>query len=178
MKRTLRQPSCTGCPHNLHYGDAVPKKQFGVMMHCGEHFCTGSKRARRFKRSDPKIAVPQWCPKRKSPCDLRVYSLKSTQAWQMHCFLSDDPDDPLYISEYRYALASSSKIVLTPQEFWKRQQSEPAADLLEAAVPLYSVVEIDDGLAPAFFYKTVDGFKIVPYFNAKKARVNRMEETV
>ena len=56
MKYTLRCPSCTGCPHDLYFGEAIPKKQFSVMMHCGEHFCTGGKKARRFKRSDPKIA--------------------------------------------------------------------------------------------------------------------------
>ncbi len=37
MKYTLRRPSCLGCPHNLHFGDFVPKKQYGVMMHTGEH---------------------------------------------------------------------------------------------------------------------------------------------
>ena len=85
MKYTLRCPSCTGCPHDLYFGEAIPKKQFSVMMHCGEHFCTGGKKARRFKRSDPKIAVPQWCPKRKSPCELRVYALKSIQDWHFSC---------------------------------------------------------------------------------------------
>ena len=175
---TVRQPTCAGCPHDLHFGDAISKKQFGVMMHCGEHFCTGSKRARRFKRGDPKFKVPAWCPKRKIPCELRVYTLKSSRDLQMHHLLSDNPDDPLYISEHRYALASSAKTELTPQEFWKRCQSESYTDLLGMDIPLYSVVEIDDGLAPAFFYRTADGLTLTPYFNAEKARKNRMEETV
>ena len=178
MTDTVRQPTCAGCPHDLHFGDAISKKQFGVMMHCGEHFCTGSKRARRFKRGDPKLKVPAWCPKRKTPCELRVYALKSSRDLQMHHLLSDNPDDPLYISEHRYALASSAKTELTPQEFWKRCQNEPYTSLLEIDMPLYSVVEIDDGLAPAFFYIAMDGIKIAPYFNAEKARANRMEETV
>lgn len=178
MKYTLRRPSCVSCPHDLYYGDAVSKKQYGVMMHCGEHFCTGGKRARRFKRSDPKVAVPQWCPKRKSPCEVRIYALKSEQDRQMFFFLSSDLNDPLYISEYRYALASSTRIELTPQEFWSSCQNEPYTELLDADIPLYSVVEIDDGLAPAFFYRTVDGLRIVPHFNTEKALANRMEETV
>ncbi len=178
MKHTLRQPTCAGCPHNLHFEDFISKKQFGVMMHFGEHFCTGSKRARRFKRSDPKAAAPQWCPKRKIHCELRIYELKSSQDWQMHCLLSNDPDNPLYISERRYALASSAETELTPQAFWKRCQSESYSELLKIGIPLYSVVEIDDGLAPAFFYKTMSGITIVPYFNAEKARTNRMEGTV
>lgn len=175
---TLRRPSCVGCPHNLYYGEFTPKKQFGVMMHCGEHFCTGGKRARRFKRSDPKIAVPQWCPKRKSPCEVRIYALKSKQDQQMFLCLSADPNDPLYISEYRYALASSTRIELTPQEFWISCQNEPGTELLDADIPLYSVVEIDDGLIPAFFYRTVEGFRIVSHFNTAKAKENRMEESV
>lgn len=176
MKYKLRQPSCSGCPHDLHFGDAIAKKQFGVMMHCGEHFCTGGKKARRFRRGDPKIAVPQWCPKRKSPCELRVYSLKSGHDWQMHCFLPCDPNDPICISARRYALAARSKIELTPQEFWKRCRNEPWTDLLDVDAPLYSVVEIDDGLAPAFFYRTTDGLTPAPFFNAEKARANWMEE--
>lgn len=178
MKYTLRQPICAGCTHDLYFRDFVAKKQFGVMMHCGEHFCTGGKRARRFKRSDPKTAVPQWCPKRKTPCELRIYELKSSQDWQMHCLLSNDPDNPLYISEHRYALASSTKTELTPQAFWKRCQSEPCSELLKIDIPPYSVVEIDDGLAPAFFYKTISGITIAPYFNAEKVQANRMEGTV
>ena len=175
---TLRCPSCAGCPYDLHFGEAIPKKQFGVMMHCGEHFCTGGKRARRFKRSDPKIAAPQWCPKRKSPCEVRSYSLKSIRDRQMFLCLSADPNDPLYISEYRYALASSTRIELTPQEFWSRCQNEPGTELLDVDIPLYSVVEIDDGLAPSFFYRTVEGFRIVSHFNTAKAKKNRMEESV
>ena len=175
---TLRRPSCAGCPYDLHFGEAIPKKQFGVMMHCGEHFCTGGKRARRFKRSDPKLAAPQWCPKRKSPCEVRIYSLKSIRDRQMFLCLPADPNDPLYISEYRYALASSTRIELTPQEFWSRCQNEPGTELLDVDIPLYSVVEIDDGLVPAFFYRTVEGFRIVSHFNTAKAKKNRMEESV
>ena len=143
-----------------------------------KHFCTGGKKARRFKRSGPKIAVPQWCPKRKNPCELRVYALKSIQDWHLLRLLPPDPNDPICISEHRYALASNSKIELTPQEFWKRCQNEPWTDLLVVDTPLYSVVEIDDGLAPAFFYRTMDGLRIAPHFNTEKARTNRMEETV
>lgn len=178
MKYTLRQPTCTGCPHNLHFGDVFSKKQFGVMMHCGEHYCTGGKRARRFKRSDPKVRVPGWCPKRKNPCELRIYALKSSRDYQMHTLLSADPNDPLYISEHRYALASSARIELTPWEFWKRCQSEPYMELLGVNVPIYSVVEIDDGLAPAFFYRAKDGIEVFRYFDAEKAKGNRMEESV
>lgn len=58
MKYTLRRPSCAGCPHDLYYMESIPKKQFGLTMHSGQRFCTGGKRARRFKRGDPKVHVP------------------------------------------------------------------------------------------------------------------------
>ena len=61
----LRKETCIGCECELQYTKSIPTKQMGVMMHMGERFCTGGKRARKFKRSDPKIYVPDWCPKRK-----------------------------------------------------------------------------------------------------------------
>ena len=45
--------------------ESLPIKKKGVTMHLGECFCVAGKRARKFKRSDPKIYVPDWCPKRK-----------------------------------------------------------------------------------------------------------------
>lgn len=75
MRGKVYQPMCSGCPHDLYYSGSIPQKQFGVMMHCGEHFCTGGKRARRFKRSDPKIRVHRlrgvafyWGVREQVPC--------------------------------------------------------------------------------------------------------------
>ena len=67
MCDVLRRPTCSGCPHDLYYSGAIPQRAMGVTMHPGERFCTGGKRARRFKRSDPKIYVPNWCPRNLSP---------------------------------------------------------------------------------------------------------------
>ena len=58
MREGPKKPACFGCPDDLRYSDPIPKKNMGVMMHMGERFCTGGKKARRFKRSDPKITVP------------------------------------------------------------------------------------------------------------------------
>ena len=124
MSGALKRPTCASCPHDLYFCDAVPKKQLGVMMHCGERFCTGGKRARRFKRGDPKIYVPNWCPKRKSPCELRIYTFKSISDWYAHTQLSAYMGKPVTPSAYRYALESESTIDLTPYEFWKQLQLE------------------------------------------------------
>ena len=69
----LRKPTCADCPHNLQYMERLPIKKKSVTMHLGERFCVAGKRARKFKRSDPKTYVPSWCPRLKAPCELRIY---------------------------------------------------------------------------------------------------------
>ena len=54
----LRKETCYECEKHLRYMESSPTKQMGVTMHMGERFCTGGKRARKFKRNDPKIYVP------------------------------------------------------------------------------------------------------------------------
>lgn len=68
----LRKPTCSDCPHNLQYMERLPIKKKGVTMHLGERFCVAGKRARKFKRSDPKTYVPSWCPRLKAPCELSL----------------------------------------------------------------------------------------------------------
>lgn len=175
MLETLYQPTCTGCSHNVYYSDAIPKRTCGVMMHCGEHYCTGGKRARRFKRGDLKSRVPAWCPKRKTPCEFRVYALKSLDDWCLHDLLSEGLGEILSPTASRYALRLEGTIELTPQEFWTRCDQEPAAGLLSAAIQLYEVLEIDDGLEPVFFYKDKADLHLVRDFDTGRARENTME---
>lgn len=80
----LRKPTCADCPHNLQYMERLPIKKKGVTMHLGERFCVAGKRARKFKRSDPKTYVPSWCPRLKAPCELRIYGFKNQREWRMH----------------------------------------------------------------------------------------------
>ena len=176
MRERLIKPTCIGCSHDYSHLDAIPQKKFGVMMHCGEHYCTGGKRARRFKRGDPKIHVPQWCPKRKDPCELRIYALKSRRDWWMHCSLSNDAGKHFFVPAHRYALRYEGTIELSPYEFWKERAERPYADLLPVPIKLYEVLEIDDGLKPAFFYRDMNDFRLEPYFDAGRAKENVMEE--
>lgn len=168
MKGGPKRPVCGGCPHDLHYVDAIPMRQYGVMTHMGERYCTGGKRARRFKKNDPKSCVPDWCPKRKNPCELRVYGFRNEDEQLMHSFLCMDLGRPVLPSAFRYALKCSLHTELTPQEFWKRYALEPVEDLLPVKVELYHVMEIDDGLKPAFFYRTEQGFEYLSSFNTDK----------
>lgn len=175
MSAVLRKPTCVGCPHDLHFGEFVSKKQYGVMMHCGEHFCTGGKRARRFRRSDPKVSVPEWCPRRKSPCELRLYGFKDKNAEALHYLLCAGAENTSVPPAHRYALKRETHTELQPAEFWSRCEMGPYSDLLGFKMNLYEVLEIDDGLEPAFFYMTEKGLVLEPYFDAERARKNAKE---
>lgn len=170
MRKRLIEPSCAGCPHDLSYLDSIPQRKFGVMMHCGEHYCTGGKRARRFKRSDPKTRVPQWCPRRKNPCGLRIYTLKNEDEWLLHHMLSQGMGHAASPAGHRYALRFEGTTQLSPCEFWRRCELEPAADLLSLQIELYEVLEIDDGLEPVYFYRTESGLVLERSFDRARAQ--------
>lgn len=175
MRNGPGKPTCAGCSHNLYYNDPVPKRVMGIRMYMGERFCTGGKKARRFKRSDPQIYVPSWCPKRKNPCELRVYTFKSTDEWYLHKALEKSTGHSLLPIASNYAMVKSLSTELSPREFWKRLKSGSYQDILGISLEPYNVVEIDDGLNPAFFYYVDGGFTLISFFNAEKARKQKKE---
>lgn len=172
----LRKPNCSDCPHNLQYMESLPIKKKGVTMHLGERFCVAGKRARKFKRSDPKTYVPSWCPKLKAPCELRIYGFKNQREWRMHrsmcAYLGEDTSP----SAFRYAVRYEGHTDLAPYEFFECCNEKSDDEILGAAVQHYDVVEIDDGIKPAFFYKTEHGYELLFSFDAKTAKKNIREE--
>lgn len=173
MKTGPRKPLCSDCPCSLYYEDPIPKRQFNVMMRMGEHYCIGGKQAKRFKKSDPKIYIPSWCPKRKNPCELRVYGFKTEEDKLMHMLLCYSVGQAISPSESRYTLEHSSHTKLSPSEFWKQCDLEPVENLIPVKVGLYQVLEIDDGLQPAFFYQTEQGLQYLSSFKSDAIRKNR-----
>lgn len=139
----LRKETCIGCECELQYTKSIPTKQMGVMMHMGERFCTGGKRARKFKRSDPKIYVPDWCPKRKKPCELRVYCFKNKNEWRLHEILCHDLGMDISPDSWRYAPLYELHTDLAPQEFAKICNDAPDAETLHVAVHRHYVVVTD-----------------------------------
>ena len=75
----------------------------------------------------------------------------------------------------RYAMAYEGTSALSPQEFWLSLLTQKDTELLGIEVKVKSVVEIDDGLAPCFFFKTEEGYTRCRNFDAERARANRME---
>ncbi len=166
MKPSISTPSCSGCPNDLHFQQFSSCKQYGVTMHFGERFCIGGKKARRFKKSDPKVTVPSWCPKRISPTQLYLYTFKSEQDRAMFAIFHDAFAPNLQPDSFRYALSQKTTTQRTVKEFWAGCQV--GEDQLEIDVPLYGVIGLDDGLQVQYFFKTEMGYIYVPYFNAPK----------
>ena len=79
MAKTLfHKPRCSICPYYGVHNESVPKKVEGAFLRVGCRYCSGGKRIRVFKRSDPKVYIPSWCPRHKVPAEMRVYCYKNT----------------------------------------------------------------------------------------------------
>ena len=170
-------PACWRCEANCYYHETVSKYQNGVMMHTGDRFCLGGKHARKFRSRDPKHKPPTWCPKRKTPCELRVYSFISNEAYIMHILFARIEKLSAEPSDYRYGLRYEGSTELTPQEFWKESHQGIGRPALPVTVGLYDVVEIDDGLEPVCFYLSDTGYRIAPFFRTVEARARTAKQT-
>lgn len=141
----LRKPNCSDCPHNLQYMESLPIKKKGVTMHLGERFCVAGKRARKFKRSDPKTYVPSWCPRLKAPCELRIYGFKNQREWRMHrsmrAYLGEDTSP----SAFRYAVRYEGHTDLAPYEFFECCNEKSDDEILGAAVQHYTDILVPNG---------------------------------
>ena len=176
MKNEVQLPTCLACPCHVLFVERYPIKQNGVLMKPGERYCLGKKKAVRFTAKDPKKYPPSWCPKRKSPCELRVYGFKSTQDWYLHDKLCRDLGKAISPQPSHYCVEHEGTTELTPRQFWEELEEHFISELLQVPVQTYWIVEIDDGLKPVCFYKTENGVEIVPFFDTAKARANRKEE--
>ena len=156
--KAIRPFECANCPHC----------QFD-----GGRICAGGKKPRRFRSGDPKRKPPDWCPRRKTPRELRVYGFRSERDRMMYALLWKEPRGLPDLDAFRYMVTLESHTDLTAAEFWERCQSESGKSLLSVTAPLYGVLEIDDGLCPAYFQRTETGYALIPSFDATAARKNR-----
>ncbi len=172
----ISKPVCANCDCYLLYEESMPQRQCGLTMHPGERFCLGGKRGRRFRSSDPKIHVPSWCPKRKTPCELRVYGFKNQNEEDMHTWLSLSLGRAIIPEAGRYAVVHELTTSLTPKAFWEEcRYNRGDAELVGVTVPQYHIVEVYDGIRSVFFYKVDGEYQIVRVFDSEKARQNKLE---
>jgi len=176
MRDKITLPTCMGCPAHLVFSERYAVKQNGVLMKPGERYCLGKKKAVRFSAKDPKVYPPSWCPKRKSPCEVRVYGFKSARDWYLHETMCRELGKELPPEVHRYCLEQEGTTELTPKRFWDSLKEKHISDLLPFPVFNHNVIEIDDGLKPICFFKTESGMKTVSYFDTARAKANKKED--
>ena len=164
----VKLPTCSGCDAAyLHTGRT--EERDGVLMHPYDRYCLGGKRPRRFRPSDTTRKPPKWCPRRKSPCEVRVYGFVSDDEREMHYFFARLRGERTP-NESSYGLRCQTTTKLSPKAFWRGvMEGKTAKELLALDVALYEVVEIDDGIKPVCFYHTCKGYRVEPLFKTESA---------
>lgn len=164
----LSLPRCADCPYHFRNDSTTSMIYYGLLLNPDDRACTGGKRVRKFKSGDPSVRVPSWCPRRKAPCEVRIYGFKDALCQFLHEELCRDLRRDAAPLETRYALVKSTTTELTPKQFWENSQTLSDGELVGAAIETYQIVEIDDGLKPVLFYKGKDGrYKIDWLFDTK-----------
>ena len=151
-KFTFSTPSCLNCQYQLVMGDSVSETRY----------CTGfqKKKPRRFRKSDPRIKPPKWCPQRLSPPVCRIYGFADKNSELMEFMLRNDLGF-IHPSPRHYKLRMEVSLGLTAKDFFTETQKEYLENILppEAQVKSGEIIEIDDGFRPYSFY--VDSFASV-----------------
>ncbi len=151
-KLNFLSPSCLSCQHRLVIGDLASETRY----------CTGfkKKKPRRFRKSDPRIKPPKWCPRRLSPTVCRVYGFKDKNSELMDFMLRNDLG-VVHPSPHHYKLRMEVPLGMTAKEFFAETQKEYLENILPPQVQVKSgeIIEIDDGFRPYCFY--VDSFASV-----------------
>ncbi len=161
-KITIRQPSCFDCDKHFVYQDRYPKRQYGITMRKGERFCLAEKKARCFKSKDAKTRVPVWCPKKIFPRIVRVYGFKDFLN-EMLCIKLSEEMGSYIPTAHNYRLRTSGTTDLSASEYYE------AGIFQDSLTPLpRELVEIDDGVSSAFFFRDGDSLKYLPFFNKTK----------
>lgn len=114
----VRQPKCTFCPYYHRHAEAYGKKLKGVYLRPTSRYCTGGKRPKVFKTRDPKERIPAWCPRRLSPCIVRVYHYKNPETVFLQNLLHPSGSVPV-ISATNYAVCYETRVDITAAEFQK-----------------------------------------------------------
>ena len=151
-KFTFSAPSCLNCQYRMVIGDSASETRY----------CTGfkKKKPRRFRKSDPRIKPPKWCPRRLSPPVCRIYGFADKNSELMEFMLRNDLGF-IHPSPRHYKLRMEVSLGLTAKDFFTETQKEYLENILppEAQVKSGEIIEIDDGFRPYSFY--VDSFASV-----------------
>ena len=173
VRTTVKEFRCSTCPYRFTLTGQFPVREGGVQMLPGRTYCKGGKKYRAFRSHDRKSLPPLWCPKRKTPCEFRIYTYKDTNTCYLHRLLHQGESVPP--SGYQCAVRLSGTLDMTPAAFFSMSKEKSATELLGVQVNSGEIVEIDDGLKPCCFYVECGEIQYLPYWNAEKARENHYQ---
>lgn len=175
-KMPIRKPRCQDCPHYGVQSGPYAQKVKGAYLQVGSRYCSGGKRIKVFKPRDPKTQIPTWCPRRKSPAELRIYCYKDSNTWYLH-HLMESRGIQSSPSGFEYAVRYEGTVESTAREFYEQLQQKLVSDILGFHVGTNEIIEIDDGLVPYYFHISDYGANVLTYFNRDTARKNKLEHS-
>lgn len=163
-KARFTESGCIGCQSHMEYGLT--------------RYCAGFKnknRRKMFRKRDPACKAPKWCPKRKDPCEYRIYSYADMRAKVLAQLL--EPDDfrdtsLAIISAHRYKLRDKGTTKLSPKKFYECANDLETEVLLNGTIQIGDVVEIDTGLAQFFFYCACPHHFLPAFFDPRCIKKN------
>ena len=168
--RSFSEPGCIGCEAHLN---------FGLSRYCAGF--KNKKRRKAFRKSDPAYKAPKWCPKRKDPCEYRIYSYADERAAVMARMFEEDSiggRDIVFPSAFRYRLRAEGRTGLSPKAFYENANArDDPSPLLDESVQTGDVVEIDTGLAQFFFYCVTPHDFRMAFFDVRRIQNGRIDET-
>lgn len=164
IKRKVHKPKCIDCEFRI----VSCEDHKSTVLQLGKHYCSYGNKYREFKKIDPKVYPPSWCPKLKSPSEFRIYDFKDSEAWLLYQMSKTSSAPP----SYRCAVRLSGTIWLSPVEFFRRALESDVSILLGVAVQSGEIIEIDDGLKPYCFYYSHRSVDVLTHWDPEKAQRN------
>lgn len=158
----VKRSKCSDCQH---YWQCLSEKQIvkGVAAQFGEKYCLAKSRARKIRRKDPTSCPPDWCPNYLNPPILLIFALKEDQKYyhQWDRMQAQNHNRDVYPMAYRYELRMETVSPISAYHLYHDVQDmqtvqsvslNDISQILRSEVRGDEVLEINDGIKPAFFY--------------------------
>lgn len=174
QKCTFPGQNCPNCPYH---------ETVGVTRYCSGF--PKKRKAKRFRKSDPRCKPPKWCPRRISPPVCRVYGFVNEDAaitdWLFNreaAVAESGNEQGAYrsVSAHRYKFRLELTLGLTAKQFYEAMQFGAhtcVTSEIRNQVEHGEVIEIDDGLKPYYFYYA--SFRVIPLLYFDRSRVQPSE---
>lgn len=148
-KISFPEPACRfNCPHF---------KIVGAMLNETCYCMKKGRKGKQFQKKDIKRRPPDWCPQRLKTSVCRIYgfrdALQESLDLDYRLALKLEKADWCFPMGHRYVLRHEFPLGMTAEKFYAAVQELVVDEVLNGTpVRNGELIEIDDGLAPYFFY--------------------------